>query len=259
MIDLHCHVLPGIDDGPRTLEGSLQLARAAAAAGIETLVATPHVNSRCRNDAATIARLTEDVNERLEREDVPVRVLPGAEVAITSVAEIEPRELARLGLGAGGWLLMEPPFSPVARGVENVLMELKASGHDVVIAHPERCPAFQRDPATVRALVDAGALVSITAGSLAGRFGSEPRRCALALARAGLVHNVTSDAHDVAERAPGLRAEIAHAGLGALNDWLTEEVPRAILTDTEIPPPPPVAVRLAEREAPRRRLWRARR
>ena len=158
MIDLHCHVLAGIDDGPATIEGSVALARAAAAAGTATLVATPHVSARYRNDASTITRLVDELNTRLEGEGVALEILPGAEIAITSVIEIEPSELPRLGLGDGPWLLMEPPFTPIATGVENILASLQREGYRILLAHPERCPAFHRDPAMLESLVAGGVL-----------------------------------------------------------------------------------------------------
>src|ERR1700722_14886844 len=99
MIDIHCHVLPGIDDGPETIEGSVALARAAAEEGIETLVATPHVDARYGNDADTVPPLVDEVNARLRQEGVPVEVLPGAEIAITHLAELGTGQLGRLGRG----------------------------------------------------------------------------------------------------------------------------------------------------------------
>jgi protein-tyrosine phosphatase len=254
MIDLHCHVLPGIDDGPETIEGSLELARTAVAAGIRTLVATPHVNARTPNDADTIAGLVESVNERLDAEHIELDVLAGAEIAMTQLGEIEPVELARLGLGEGRWLLIEPPFTLVATGLQDLLLGLQREGHGVVLAHPERCPALHRDRRMVRTLADAGILMSITAGSLVGRFGGEVRRYALALAREGLVHNVTSDAHDSVNRPPGLAEELEHAGLAPLADWLTQLVPAAILEDQPIPRRPTGAINGAPR-----RTWRLRR
>jgi protein-tyrosine phosphatase len=256
MIDLHCHALPGIDDGPETIEGSLVLMRAARAVGIDTVVATPHVNSRTPNDADTIGALTAALNERLVRERVDVTVLPGAEIAITHLAELDPAELPRLTLGGGGWLLMEPPFTPVAPGLEGLVIGLLNKDHRVVLAHPERCPALQRDRRVVPRLVDAGVLMSITAGSLVGRFGSEVRGYALELARAGLIHNVTSDAHDTDKRRPGLLEELEQAGLAPLAGWLTEAVPAAIVSGADIPSPPADAFDHARR--PRRR-WHLRR
>ncbi|MHB8531125.1 MAG: tyrosine-protein phosphatase [Solirubrobacteraceae bacterium] len=241
MIDLHCHVLPGIDDGPASIEGSLALARAAAAAGIATLVATPHIDAKSGNDAARVAHLVALVNERLLAEGIPVEVLPGGEIAATHLPELPAAELARLGLGGSSALLIEFPFSPVIHGLPEALGELRHAGHRIVLAHPERCPAFHGDRRTLHSLADAGVLMSVTAGSLIGRFGSQVRKVALELAREGLMHNVTSDAHDHARRRPGLREELLAAKLGELAEWLTELVPAAILADAPIPPRPHIA------------------
>ncbi len=258
MIDLHCHVLPGIDDGPATVEGSLELARLAAAEGTDVLVATPHVNSRYRNDAATIAERVAALNERLASEEVLttdgrlLEVRAGAEVALTLIPELDDGQLAALGLGGGPWLLVEPPFTPVAPNLEAILLELQHVGHLIVLAHPERCPAFQRDPPALERLVRAGLLTSVTAGSLGGRFGGEARRLALALAREGLLHNVASDAHDAVNRTPEIAAELKRSGLAPLAPWLTGAVPAAILDGGEVPPAPVGAATVLE---PARRGW----
>ncbi len=252
MIDLHCHVLAGIDDGPDTIEGSLQLARAAAEAGIRTIVATPHVNARYHNDAAAIAALVRELNALLAAEEVGVEVLRGAEIALTRAAEIEPPELSRLGLGGGPWLLIEPPFATVAVGLDSALREIQRAGHRVLLAHPERCPAFHRDPAMLEEIVAAGALTSITAGSLAGDFGGTVQRFALELAARGMIHNVTSDAHDSERRPPGMAAALQRSGLAPLSEWLTQIVPAAILAGEEIPTRPHVRPSAA---APRRMGW----
>jgi protein-tyrosine phosphatase len=256
VIDLHCHVLPGIDDGPATIEDSVVLARAALAAGIETLVATPHVNSRTPNDADTIAAVLAILRERLAREQVEVEVLPGAEIALSQLVELDSEQLSRLGLGGGRWLLVEPPFALVAPALEGMVMELRRKRRPVVLAHPERCPALQRDRGVVPRLADAGVLMSITAGSLVGRFGGEVRRYALELAHQGLIHNVTSDAHDTVKRPPGLADELDQAGLEPLAEWLTQLVPAAILADEPIPPQPVVERARASRGP---RAWRLRR
>jgi protein-tyrosine phosphatase len=258
VIDLHFHLLPGIDDGPATLEDSVTLAAAAGEAGVEVIVATPHVSARYANDAATIAGLVEQVNERLRREHVPVTVRAGAEVAATTMIELAPEELARLRLGGGPWLLVEPPFSEVAGSLQPAIATLQHAGHRVVLAHPERCPAFHRDPGLLRALVRSGVLTSITAGALVGHFGNTVRRFALELARAEMIHNVASDAHDPARRRPGLADELERAGLGPLTEWLTEAVPGAILDGEEIPPRPPVRLRGFEarrKHWPLKRAW----
>jgi protein-tyrosine phosphatase len=256
VIDLHCHVLAGIDDGPETIEGSLALARAASDAGMVTLVATPHVSWRYPNDAATIARLVDQLNDRLAAEEIALDIVPGAEVAITRLAEIRPGELSRLRLGGGEWLLVEPPFTQAAAGLDGIVLDLQSRGHRVLLAHPERCPAFHRNPRILGSLVRGGVLTSVTAGSLVGHFGDRARRFALELVEQEMVHNVASDAHDHITRAPGVAAELEQAGLSPLAEWLTQAVPAAILEGGEIPPRP--AVTLLPAAAPRR-SWHLRR
>jgi protein-tyrosine phosphatase len=256
VIDLHTHVLPGIDDGPETIEGSVALVRAAAASGTRVMVATPHVNWHHHNDATIIARLTGQLNERLSLEGIGVEILAGAEIAMTRAEEIKPDELERLRIGGGPWILLEPPFTPIVTGLDGVVMTLQSAGHRVLLAHPERCPALHREPQMVESLVRNGVLTSVTAGSLVGRFGSEVRRFARRLLDQGLVHNVASDAHDAVKRPPGMAAELADAGYGSLADWLTRAVPAAILSGEEIPARPEPAV---VREVSRRRVrWRRR-
>jgi protein-tyrosine phosphatase len=238
VIDLHCHVLPGIDDGPATVEGSLALARAAAEAGTHTLVATPHVSARYGNDAATIAAVTEQLAAALAAAGLDIEVLAGAEIAVSKIAEIEPAELGALGLGGGPYLLLEPPFTPVATGVVAIVQDVLDRGHRVVLAHPERCPGFHREPRMLAELVRAGALTSVTASSLVGRFGRDVQRFALAMIERGLAHNVTSDAHDHLRRPPSIAAELRDAGAAELAPWLVQQVPAAILAGSDIPPRP---------------------
>jgi protein-tyrosine phosphatase len=256
MIDLHTHILPGIDDGPETVEDSLELARAAVAAGTRTLVATPHVSWTYPNDANTIGERVEELRARLDAEGIALDVRAGGEIAMTRLVDMQAEDLLPLRLGGGGWLLVEPPFSPTVTGLEPMLFDLQRQGHGILLAHPERCPAFHRDPELLRELVHEGVLTSVTAGSLAGRFGGEVRRFALKMVRERLIHNVTSDAHDTVRRPPGVALELRAASLGPLEEWLTEGVPAAILGDTEIPPRP--AVELPGIDSIRRTWWRRR-
>jgi protein-tyrosine phosphatase len=252
LIDLHCHVLPGIDDGPASLDDSLALVRAAAAAGTSTIVATPHVSWDMPNEAGTIAQLVDELNARLEREQIDVRVRRGAEVAITRAVDLSDAELNALSLGGGPWVLVEPPFSPLVAGLESLLEGLQAQGHKIVIAHPERCPAFHRDPDALVRLVETGMLTSITAGALSGRFGRDVRRFARTLVQEGLAHNVASDAHDAVSRPPGIAEDLRRAGYDGLAHWVAQDVPAAILAGEAIPPRPSLP------QLPRARWWRRR-
>ena len=241
MIDLHTHVLAGIDDGPSTLEGSLAIVRAAAAAGTRALVATPHVSRHYPNDAETIARRVEELRAVSSAEGLGVEILRGSEIAMSRVADLPAAELDDLRLGDGPWLLIEPSFTKPIDELETIVAELHRRGHRVLLAHPERCMAFHRDPLTLESLVRRGALTSITAGSLVGSFGEHIRYFALRLAEDGLLHNVASDSHDPVRRPPSIGAELERAGLGELAEWLTESVPAAVLSGEEVPGKPPGA------------------
>ena len=243
VIDLHTHVLPGIDDGPATVEGSIELARAAAADGATTLVATPHVTWEDHNTGASVAEGIAALQPRLDAEGIPIRLRSGGELAAQRASELSDEEIRALRLGGGEWLLAECPLGGSAAGFDSILYALQARGHRIVLAHPERSPVLQRDPALLERLVDAGMLSSITAGSLVGRFGSTVQRFTHEIVEAGLVHNVASDAHGTARRPPGMRAELEQAdadlpGLADRAEWLCTDVPTAILEGGPIPPEP---------------------
>jgi protein-tyrosine phosphatase len=245
MIDLHCHVLPGIDDGPRSIEDSLLLARAAASAGIRTIVATPHVSREYPNDADTIAGLLDELGARLAAEGLPLELRSGAEIAMTMIDQLAPEALPRLALGGGPWLLIECPFTSLATGFDILLLKLQSQGHRIVLAHPERSPFFHRDPQLLGSLVRGGILTSITAGSLVGLFGGRVQRFTRELVQNALVHNVASDAHNHTGRPPSIRSELEQSGLSPLAEWLTQAVPAAILAgDDEIPPRPSTTLSL---------------
>lgn len=250
MIDLHCHILPAVDDGPPTIEDALALAAAAAAMGTSAMVATPHVSPRYPTEAATIERETVALNERLKGADIPLMVIRGAEVAMTQLDELAPGELGQLHLGSGPWLMIESPYTTAVDSLPVLVARLQADGHRIVLAHPERCAGFRRRPGLIRDLVEQSVLTSITASALSGRFGRDTQRFCLAMAQEGLVHNVASDAHDLIRRPPGLASHIEAAGLGAYAELLTEALPRAILGDGELP-----AFPAAMRPIRSRRRW----
>ncbi len=254
-IDLHTHVLPGVDDGPATLHGSLELARAAAAGGTAVLAATPHVNDDRFIEPAAIPAAVADLNRHLADAGIAIDVVPGGEIALSRVLELTDADLAALGLGGGPYLLLESPFAAMG-DFEALILEMLSRGHPVLLAHPERCAAFQREPARLTRLLESGVLVQMTAGALTGAFGSRVRDFSLGLLRDELVHVVASDAHDAFRRPPGVTAALAAAerdvpGITARVAWLTEEVPAAILAGAPLPEPPPLP-------APRAGLWRRR-
>lgn len=259
MIDLHCHILPGIDDGADDIPTALAMARMAVADGVHTIAATPHVSPRYPLDPGAVEEGVERLNAVFAREDVPLLVERGAELAATSLTEIDDEDLRPLALGGGDCVLVESPYVSEVAFFEQLVFDLQLRGFRPVLAHPERSPMFHRGPDRLSGLVARGALCSITAGSMAGTFGATVRKFTLALLREGLVHDVASDAHDPSRRPPGLRAgfstlEAELPGIWRQMPWFTEECPAAILAGRPLPPRPPA---LTPRPTGWRRLLRA--
>jgi protein-tyrosine phosphatase len=260
MIDLHSHVLPGLDDGPDTVEGSLALARAAVAAGTTMLAATPHINRHYDLEPDDIHRALTALRTHLTSAGIELELVMSGEISTGRLPSLSREELDALRLGEGPYLLLEVPLSPGIGTPPSAVERLQRDGYGVLLAHPERSPGLQRDPARLRQLVEGGALCSITAGSLTGQFGQTPRRFALTMLREGLVHDIASDAHDAVRRPPDMRAGLASAtndipGLNEQAAWLTHDVPAAILKGAPLPRRPS----LPSTRRRRRRLlpWRA--
>jgi protein-tyrosine phosphatase len=237
VIDLHCHLLPAIDDGPTTVEDAVELARAQLAGRVKTVAATPHVTPGIPNTAQRIGVEVARLRAALADAGVGLDVVAGAEVDLAYAAALPDEELAALTLNGAGWLLLEAPLRPVD-GVAEAVRAVARRGHRILLAHPERSPAFQRRPKELAALVHDGVRVQLTATALTGSFGSTVTRFALALVKSDLCHVVASDAHDARRRPPGLVAEIAAAGLEAGAPRWTEENPAAILRGEDVPAKP---------------------
>jgi protein-tyrosine phosphatase len=237
VIDLHCHLLPGIDDGPATSADAVALGRALVAAGVTRVVATPHVSPAHPNDAAGIHAAWLALVMALGRAHVSLEVLEGAELDLLHVQR-DPAALGGLALGPSGPLLVECPLSAVMPQFEELVRRLHEQGHRVLLAHPERSPIFLREPELLRRLVAGGCLASLTGGSFAGRFGRTAQRYAAWAVDEELAHDVCSDAHDVVKRPPLLPELLEKAGYGWAAGWLTRAAPEAILAGTELPPRP---------------------
>lgn len=228
------------------MDASVELARAFVAAGTDTVTVTPHVSWDYPHvTAAVVAEAVGELQAELERRDIPLTVLTGAEVALSRANDLSAEELTALTLGGGGWLLVEPPFSPSLAGIEAVIDSLMLGGHRLLLAHPERSPSLAKDPERLRPYVDAGMLCQVTAGSLTGDFGRDVQRAARRMIEGELAHVISSDAHNVDRRPPGLEHGVATLRDPELAAWLTTEVPAAIVAGAPLPPRP-------EREASRR-------
>lgn len=234
MIDLHAHYLPGIDDGPKTLEDSLEMARLAVADGIRAVTVTPHhLNGRYMTEAATIRVEVDKLRRTLEEHGIPLMLYPGSEIHLT------PELPAALADGSamtvadrGRAVLVEPPVNSLPLGAEAILSECLVQGITPIIAHPERCRPLQSNHSPLRRWVEMGCLVQVTAQSCSGHFGRRPRQAARAMLEAGLVHLLASDGHRPYGRIPclsGGRAEVAAWAGEAVAVYLTETVPKALL------------------------------
>jgi protein-tyrosine phosphatase len=238
LIDLHCHILPAIDDGAHDLEDSIGMARQAAEDAITTVCATPHIRHDHDVRIAELPSRVERLNAALRRAELPLEVVSGGEVAETSVAGLDDRELREVSLAGGGWILLEPAPGPLGDSLVQAVDGLRSRGLHALIAHPERHPSPQLAE-RLRELVDHGALVQMTAALLAGGPAREPM---LALARDGLVHVVASDSHSSRAGRPlrlseGLEALREAEPLRPHLDWIAREAPAAILRG-ERPEPP---------------------
>ncbi len=250
VIDLHCHILPGVDDGPRSLEAAVALCRIAERDGTRILVATPHVNGDYPGvTAAVILEQAAAVNRALRAAAIDVSVRTGAEVALSRVGELSDLELDLLALGGGSYVLLELPWTSATSGALSALSAFAGRGYRIVLAHPERSPMLQRDDGLVAELVQSGALCCLDVGSLTERSDRRTRSMAWKLLADGLVHAIASDCHDAERRPPRLASVLERAGLHADQiDYFTRQAPAAILAGEAVAPPPQVEDR-------RRRRW----
>jgi protein-tyrosine phosphatase len=242
VIDLHSHVLPGLDDGAGDLEQSVEMARGAAEDGVRGLGATPHV----RDDYPTTPEQMEEAlaKVRLAVADagIDIEIYPGGELAIDMLTRLPREELRRFGLGGNPrYLLVEFPYYGLRLDLGERLFELRAAGFTPVLAHPERNANVQTSPEVAARFVAGGALVQITSASLDGRLGRRSQESARTLLERGLAHMLASDAHAPEVRAIGMSAAAAAVGDEELAHWLTEGVPGAIVADEPVPPRPEVA------------------
>ena len=244
MIDLHAHLLPGLDDGPADLPAALALAAAAVADGTRVMAATPHIGYAHGIDPGGLAARADKMRAALADAGLGLEVAAGGELAPDRALDLSAAELEAIALGGSRCLLLECPFTRAGDLMGRLVDHLQRQGFRVLLAHPERSPSFLGDPGALRALVERGAYVQLTAGSLQGVFGGEVRRASRTFLEQGLVHVVASDAHAAAGgRSPAL-ASVVGAALrewrqdAALAAWLCADAPRALLADADVPAAP---------------------
>jgi protein-tyrosine phosphatase len=239
VIDLHCHILPALDDGAVDLADSLGMARQAAADGIATVCATPHVRHDHDVRLEQLGQRVAAVQEAIDGEGIPVRVVPGAEVAETAAAGLIEAALRQATLGgAGGWVLLEPAPGPLTDGLRSTARALVARGVRCLIAHPER-HLVHDFVERLAALTRDGALVQATAASLLDPATWPGMRT---LAERGLIHVLGSDSHSSHAGRP-LAIGAAYEPLREVDavrehvEWMRTTAPEAIVRGEPVAPP----------------------
>jgi protein-tyrosine phosphatase len=246
-VDIHAHVLPGIDDGPSDLEQALAMAHSAVESGITTIAATPHLRSDFPHvHLDELAGRCAALREALDRAGIPLELVSGSEISLTWALDASDEELRLASYGQHGTdLLVETPYMQTV-GLDRFLYSLRAKGYRVTLGHPERNHQFQSDPGPLGALVEQGVLLQLNADSLVGSSGGRAtKRLAQQLLTAGIAHAIASDGHRGTKWRPVTRlAEAVDAAAGLVGPerarWMAGPAPSAIVSGTKLPAPPPL-------------------
>jgi protein-tyrosine phosphatase len=243
MRDLHCHILPCVDDGAERLEDSLAMARLAVAEGVREIVATPHYHMLDQTGPRQdVERRVADLQAALDAEGIPLLLRTGCEVYLTPDTPKQWDAGELLTLNGTDVLLVETAFHEYPWYVDETIFQLQTRGARLVLAHPERYVPFQRDPSLLQALAERGVLAQITAASLLGAFGKSAKAAAELFVQRGLVQVIATDAHrPTGSRSTAILAARQRAAelVGeARARAMTEDLPAALLRGEVIDLPP---------------------
>jgi len=260
VIDLHTHILPGLDDGAGDMAQAVAMCRLAANDGTTTMVATPHMFDGVYNvDREQILHGVQRLAEALAQEGIKLQLLPGADVyAHAGLVDLLRSGKAMTVADGDKYLMVELSRDVLPPQTEEMLFSVQLMGITPILTHPERHPEIQKSISVLARLVRTGNLVQVTAASLTGRFGRRAEKCGWALMEKRLAHLVASDAHSLESRPPGLsqaRREVQRLLGHEEAERIFEEFPRSIVAGKPVHPP-----ERAERvRPPRRRRWAWRR
>jgi protein-tyrosine phosphatase len=209
LIDLHCHILPDIDDGPHTWQDSLAMARMAVEDGIRVIVASPHlfrrrmVDLNALNEKAAISARISQFREKLEAEQIPLEILPGCEcpLSLESIELLGEDRVMTINDGKR-YLLLEMPELSIPPATPDICFRLQAQGITPIISHPERHMVFLERPEKLLRFLDLGCLMQMTAGSLTGVFGRRVAKVSQMMVKKGYIQLLASDAHSTGGRPP---------------------------------------------------------
>jgi protein-tyrosine phosphatase len=238
VVDLHTHVLPGLDDGARHLAEAVEIVRAMAQDGIAIIAATPHVRDDYPTTPDQMEAALLQLQAAVAAEGIEAELRGGAEIAISVLDQLEPSTLARFGLGGNPELLLiEMPYYGWPLSLSHHCGRLLKSGIIPVLAHPERNSAVNAHIRELEELVRSGVVVQLTAAAIDGRLGRSAANRARFLLELELAHLISSDAHSPGSREAGLSAAATAVG-SDLGLWLTSSVPAALLAGAQLPPRP---------------------
>ena len=248
MIDLHCHILPGIDDGPELLNESIEMCRIAANDGISKVACVPHhVVGKYNNNREKIIKCVEKLQASIDSENIPLTLYPGCEIRLdlNLVEKIKAGELLTMN-DSGRYITLELPNEALPKNIEEIISSLIFAGIIPIVAHPERNHAIQNDPEILYQLVQLGALAQLTASSLTGRVGSRIEKFSAFLLEHKLAHMLVTDAHSSKQRRPtlskGLKRLKEIVGEKAAMDMI-EAIPEKILNGEDIEVEFPIPLR----------------
>lgn len=240
MYDLHSHILPGLDDGAKTVDGFVAMARVAAAGGTTAMLATPHRRDVTEDSSIPYLReLHGKMVEELAARGIGLTLTLGMENHLDADLPDALSEGVALPMNGTRYVLVELPFFGHPDFVETALADIQERGFTPVLAHPERIELLQRDPDLLRAFVERGMLTQVTAGSVIGLFGAEVKRLTHDLLRRGLVHILASDTHAPGgprspALLPGMEAAAGIVGAGKARAMVLD-TPRAVIEGREVP------------------------
>ncbi|TVT28907.1 hypothetical protein FO441_01100 [Salinicoccus cyprini] len=242
MIDIHNHVLIGIDDGPQTEEAAVALLKQAIDNGITDIIATPHHHSGAFfNSESKIIEKMEELTKIIEKHQLDIKVHPGQEIRINGDMVSELQSGVSLSLNQSQYVLVEFSFTDVPNYVESLLYDLQMKGYIPVIAHPERCKPIIKNPDRLYEIVEKGAIAQITASSITGALGDDLKEVSLKMIENNLAHVISSDAHS-AEIRPFLLKKAYDVVSEELGENFTEVLQfnaDAILHNKEVRVKPP--------------------
>lgn len=207
MVDIHHHLLPGLDDGAKDIETSVAMAKLAAADGITHIVCSPHANGQYKFDPEVNAARLHDLRGRLASENIPITLGSGCDfhLSFDNVA-LAKREPARFSINGLGYVLVEVPDYGLPPGLTETFYELQLAGLTPILTHPERNPTLQSDPNRLKDWLRGGVLMQVTADSLTGHKGKPAQRMAHEMLEKRWVHFLATDAHNTTSRPPRMRA-----------------------------------------------------